>query len=174
MAQAYPRASIVGSDYHDVSIEQARKAAVEAGVGDRVQFDVASAQTFAGSGYDLVTSFDCLHDMGDPLGAARHVRAALAPDGTWMVVEPAAGDRVEDNLNPVGRVYYGVDPALRADTRREVVSQWRKRFFRDRLAGLDERARPGRPRAFPPRSRPLRSRRSPASCRRRWACRCLG
>ena len=90
--------------------------AVEAGVGDRVQFEVASAQTFAGSGYDLVTSFDCLHDMGDPLGAARHVRAALAPDGTWMVVEPAAGDRVEDNLNPVGRVYYSaLDVPLRAE-----------------------------------------------------------
>jgi 2-polyprenyl-3-methyl-5-hydroxy-6-metoxy-1,4-benzoquinol methylase len=112
MAQAYPRASVVGSDYHDLSIEQARKAAGEAGVGDRVQFEVASAQTFAGSGFDLVTSFDCLHDMGDPLGAARHVRAALAPDGTWMVVEPAAGDRVEDNLNPVGRVYYSASTLL--------------------------------------------------------------
>jgi SAM-dependent methyltransferase len=112
MAQAYPRASIVGSDYHDASIELARKAAVEAGVGDRVQFDVASAQTFTGSEYDLVTSFDCLHDMGDPLSAARHVRAALASDGTWMVVEPAAGDRVEDNLNPVGRVYYSASTLL--------------------------------------------------------------
>jgi Methylase involved in ubiquinone/menaquinone biosynthesis len=106
MAEAYPRARITGSDYHDGSIELARKRAAGAGVADRTTFEVASAQTFSGTGYDLVTSFDCLHDMGDPLGAARHVREALAPDGTWMVVEPLAGDRVEDNLNPVGRMYY--------------------------------------------------------------------
>lgn len=72
----------------------------------RVGFEVASAQTFTGTGYDLVTTFDALHDMGDPVGAARHVREALAPDGAWLLVEPAAGDRVEDNLNPVGRLYY--------------------------------------------------------------------
>ncbi|MDN5858674.1 MAG: methyltransferase domain-containing protein [Pseudonocardia sp.] len=106
MAQAYPRARIVGSDYHDASIELARKRAVDAGVADRATFELASAQTFGGRAFDLVTSFDCLHDMGDPLGAARHVREALTPDGTWMVVEPAAGDQVADNLNPVGRVYY--------------------------------------------------------------------
>jgi SAM-dependent methyltransferase len=106
LAQAYPRTRIVGSDYHDRSIELARKRAAGAGVADRVSFETASAQTFSGSGYDLVTTFDCLHDMGDPLGAARHVREALTTDGTWMIVEPAAGDRVEDNLNPVGRVYY--------------------------------------------------------------------
>ncbi len=106
MAQAYPDATIVGSDYHDVSIELARKRAAEAGVIDRVTFEVASAQTFSGRGYDLVTSFDCLHDMGDPVGAARHVRDTLAADGTWMIVEPAAQDRVEDNLGPVGRIYY--------------------------------------------------------------------
>jgi len=112
MAEAYPRSTVVGSDYHDRSIELARKRATEAGVGDRVTFEVASAQTFAGTGYDLVTSFDCLHDMGDPLGAARHVRAALAADGTWLVVEPAAADAVEGNLNPVGRMYYSFSSFL--------------------------------------------------------------
>jgi ubiquinone/menaquinone biosynthesis C-methylase UbiE len=112
MAEAYPRSTVVGSDYHDRSIELARKRAAEAGVGDRVTFEVASAQTFAGTGYDLVTSFDCLHDMGDPLGAARHVRAALAADGTWLVVEPAAADAVEGNLNPVGRMYYSFSSFL--------------------------------------------------------------
>jgi len=112
LAQAYPQARIAGSDYHDRSIELARKRAADAGVADRVGFEVASAQTFSGCGYDLVTTFDCLHDMGDPLGAARHVREALTPDGTWMIVEPAAGDRVEDNLNPVGRAYYGFSTFL--------------------------------------------------------------
>jgi SAM-dependent methyltransferase len=112
MAQAYPRARVVGSDYHDASIELARKHSVDAGVADRATFELASAQSFTGTGYDLVTSFDCLHDMGDPLGAAQHVREALAPDGTWMVVEPAAGDRVEDNLNPVGRMYYSASTFL--------------------------------------------------------------
>jgi SAM-dependent methyltransferase len=112
LAQAYPQARIAGSDYHDRSIELARKRAADAGVADRVGFEVASAQTFSGRGYDLVTTFDCLHDMGDPLGAARHVREALTPDGTWMIVEPAAGDRVEDNLNPVGRAYYGFSTFL--------------------------------------------------------------
>jgi SAM-dependent methyltransferase len=106
LAQAYPRTKVVGSDYHDVSIERARTRAIDGGVGDRATFELASAQTFSGSGYDLVTSFDCIHDMGDPLSAARHVREALAPDGTWLVVEPAAGDRIEDNLNPIGRVFY--------------------------------------------------------------------
>jgi ubiquinone/menaquinone biosynthesis C-methylase UbiE len=106
LAQAYPASRLSGSDNHDGSIEQARKRAAEAGLSDRVSFAVASAQDFSGTGYDLVTSFDCLHDMGDPLGAARHIRDALAPDGTWLIVEPAAGDTVTDNLNPVGRVYY--------------------------------------------------------------------
>ena len=106
MAQAYPRTTVVGSDYHAESIELARKNAAEAGVGDRVSFEVATAQTFSGTGYDLVTMFDALHDMGDPVGAARRVREALAPDGTWLLVEPFASDRVEDNLNPVGRLYY--------------------------------------------------------------------
>ena len=115
LGEAYPRSTIVGSDYHGESIELARKKAAEAGVADRVTFEVATAQTFTGTGYDLVTTFDCLHDMGDPLGAARHVREALAPDGTWLIVEPYAGDAVEDNLNPVGRLYYnGSTVPLRA------------------------------------------------------------
>ena len=81
-------------------------------MGDRVRFEVASAAEHPAEGYDLVTMFDCLHDMGDPVGAARHVREALAPDGTWMVVEPMAGDRIEDNLNPVSRAYYGFSTFL--------------------------------------------------------------
>jgi SAM-dependent methyltransferase len=112
MAQAFPNSTFVGSDYHDDSIETARERAKEAGVEDRVVFEVAPAAGFSGRGFDLVTMFDCLHDMGDPVGAARHVHEALAFDGTWMVVEPAAGDRVEDNLNPVGRAYYGFSTFL--------------------------------------------------------------
>jgi SAM-dependent methyltransferase len=112
MAQAFPNSTFVGSDYHPESIEIARERAAQAGVGDRVRFEAASATEFSGSGYDLVTMFDCLHDMGDPVGAARHVREAVAADGTWMVVEPMAGDRVEDNLNPVGRAYYAFSTLL--------------------------------------------------------------
>jgi 2-polyprenyl-3-methyl-5-hydroxy-6-metoxy-1,4-benzoquinol methylase len=107
MAQAYPNSTFVGSDYHEGSIEAARRAAERAGVADRVTFDVASAAGFNGGSYDLVCVFDALHDMGDPVGAAKHVRSQLAPDGTWLVVEPNAGDTVESNLNPVGRVFYG-------------------------------------------------------------------
>jgi 2-polyprenyl-3-methyl-5-hydroxy-6-metoxy-1,4-benzoquinol methylase len=106
LAQAYPCSTIVGSDYHTESIDLARKKAAEAGVGDRVSFEVATAQTFSGSNYDLVTTFDALHDMGDPVGAARRVRESLAEDGTWLLVEPFAGDTVEENLNPVGRLFY--------------------------------------------------------------------
>jgi SAM-dependent methyltransferase len=112
MAQAFPASTFVGSDYHEGSIATARKRAAEAGVSDRVRFEVASASSYSGRGYDLVTMFDCLHDMGDPVGAARHVRHSLADDGTWMIVEPAAGDRVEDNFNPVGRAYYGFSTLL--------------------------------------------------------------
>ena len=112
MARAYPNSSFTGSDYHQESIVQARKQIAEAGLGDQVTFDVASAQTFTGGPYDLVTSFDCLHDMGDPAGAARHIRQMLAPDGAWMVVEPYAGNSVTDNLNPVGRVYYSFSTFL--------------------------------------------------------------
>jgi ubiquinone/menaquinone biosynthesis C-methylase UbiE len=106
LAQAYPRTTIVGSDYHGESIELARKKAAEAGVADRVSFEVATAQTFTGRDYDLVTMFDCLHDMGDPVAAARRVRQALAPDGTWLLVEPYADDTVENNFTPVGRLFY--------------------------------------------------------------------
>jgi SAM-dependent methyltransferase len=112
MAQAFPASTFVGSDYHEGSITTARQRAAEAGVSDRVRFEVASASSFSGRGYDLVTMFDCLHDMGDPVGAARHVRQALAPDGTWMIVEPIAGDRVEDNFNPLGRLFYGFSTLL--------------------------------------------------------------
>jgi len=89
------------------SIEHGRRAAAEAGVADRVSFEVAPAKSYPGDGYDLVAMFDCLHDMGDPVGASAHVLETLTPDGTWMIVEPNAGDRLEDNLNPVGRVFYG-------------------------------------------------------------------
>jgi SAM-dependent methyltransferase len=112
MAQAFPNSTFVGSDYHEGSIATARERAGEAGVSDRVTFEVAPAAGHPGEGYDLVTMFDCLHDMGDPVGAARRVRNLLAPDGTWMIVEPMAGDRVEDNLNPVGRAYYGFSTFL--------------------------------------------------------------
>ena len=112
MAQAFPRSTFLGSDYHAGSIATARERAGAAGVADRVSFETAPAGEYPGRGYDLVTMFDCLHDMGDPAGAACHVRETLADDGTWMIVEPAAGDRVEDNLNPVGRAYYGFSTLL--------------------------------------------------------------
>jgi ubiquinone/menaquinone biosynthesis C-methylase UbiE len=112
LAQEYPNSRFTGSDYHDGSIEMARKHAGDQGVTDRVSFEVASASTFSGTGYDLAATFDCLHDMGDPLGAARHVRQALKPDGTWLIVEPAAADDVAGNLNPVGRVYYSASTLL--------------------------------------------------------------
>ena len=106
LAREYPNSAFTGSDYHDQSIEIARKRAGDAGVTDRVSFEVAAAAEFSGAGYDLAATFDCLHDMGDPLAAARHVRRALAPDGTWLIVEPFAGDTITDNLNPIGRIYY--------------------------------------------------------------------
>ena len=112
MAEAFPQSTFVGYDYHAGSIDEARARAEASGAGNRVRFEVASAASFGGTGYDLVTTFDALHDMGDPVGAARHVRQSLAPDGTWMIVEPMAGDRLQDNLNPVGRVYYGFSTLL--------------------------------------------------------------
>ncbi len=112
MAQAFPNSTFTGSDYHAGSIETARRRAQEAGVAERVRFETDPAAAYDGAGYDLVTMFDCLHDMGDPVGAARHVRGTLKPDGTWMIVEPQAGDRVEDNLNPVGRAYYAFSTLL--------------------------------------------------------------
>jgi SAM-dependent methyltransferase len=107
MAQAYPNSQFFGFDYHAPSIERAKVAAKEAGVGDRITFAQASAKDFPAKGYDLVAFFDCLHDMGDPVGAGRHVKETLAKDGAWMIVEPFAHDNLKDNLNPVGRVYYG-------------------------------------------------------------------
>ena len=106
LAQAYPRSSFVGYDLHRPSIEAAQKAAAEAGVADRCRFEVAAAASYPGRGLDLVAIFDCLHDMGDPVGAARHIRETLAEDGTCLLVEPYAEDRLEDNLTPVGRVFY--------------------------------------------------------------------
>jgi SAM-dependent methyltransferase len=112
MAQAYPNSTFVGYDYHEPSIAAARERAQAAGVADRIRFELAGAKDFPGKDFDLIAFFDCLHDMGDPIGAARHVRAALKPDGTWLMVEPAAGDRVEDNLNPVGRVFYAASTLI--------------------------------------------------------------
>jgi SAM-dependent methyltransferase len=119
MAQAYPKSEFIGYDYHEPSIVHARETAKKAGLGDRVRFEVASAKSFPGDDYDLVTVFDCLHDMGDPVGAATHVRKSLKKDGAWMIVEPFANDQLQDNLNPVGRVFYSAStfictPASRA------------------------------------------------------------
>ena len=105
MANAFPTSTFVGFDYHEPSVERARHAAADAGVAANTRFEVADARTFDGR-YDLVAFFDCLHDMGDPVGASAHVRERLQPDGTWMIVEPFAHDRLRDNLNPVGRIYY--------------------------------------------------------------------
>jgi hypothetical protein len=105
MAKAFPKSQFFGFDYHEPSILRAREAAREAGLADRVQFERASAKDYRGI-FDLVAFFDCLHDMGDPVGAAAHVKTTLAKDGTWMVVEPFANDRLEDNLNPIGRLFY--------------------------------------------------------------------
>jgi SAM-dependent methyltransferase len=112
MAEAFPASRFTGSDAHAPSVEVARERAAAAGVGDRVGFETAGSTTLTGGGYDLVTVFDALHDMGDPVGCARRVHEMLADDGTWMIVEPAAGDRIEDNLNPVGRTYYGFSTLL--------------------------------------------------------------
>lgn len=112
MAKAFPRSTFVGSDPHDPSVLAARKAAAEAGVAERCTFELATAQDFAGDCYDLVTTFDCLHDMGDPVGAAAHIRASLAPEGVWMIVEPNAADHLEDNLSAVGRIFYSASTML--------------------------------------------------------------
>ncbi len=112
MAQAFPKSHFFGYDYHVPSIEHARKAAHDAGVGDRTTFEVASAKDYPAKDYALVAFFDCLHDMGDPAGASKHVHSTLAADGSWMVVEPMAGDKVEDNLNPIGRVFYSASTFL--------------------------------------------------------------
>jgi SAM-dependent methyltransferase len=112
MAQAFPKSHFYGYDYHEPSIVNAKAAAAKAGVADRTTFEVASAKNYPAKDYALVAFFDCLHDMGDPAGASKHVHSTLAADGAWMVVEPFAGDKVEDNLNPVGRVYYSASTFL--------------------------------------------------------------
>jgi len=112
MAKAFPKSQFFGFDYHAKSIEGARESAKREGVSDRVTFEVAKAKEFPGRDYDFVAVFDCLHDMGDPIGAAAHVRQSLAKDGTWMIVEPFANDHLQDNLNPVGRVYYSFSTLL--------------------------------------------------------------
>jgi len=106
MAKAWPQSRFVGFDFHEPSVEAARGHAAEHGLADRVRFEVAKAKEIAEDGFDLITVFDCLHDMGDPRGCARHMRRILKDDGTWMVVEPIAGDRPSDNMNPVGRLFY--------------------------------------------------------------------
>jgi len=112
MAQAFPASTFHGYDGHPASVEAARRNAAEVGVADRVQFEVASARDYPSGDYDLICFFDCLHDMGDPVGAARHAARSLAADGTVMLVEPFAGDRVEENLNPIGRLYYSASVTL--------------------------------------------------------------
>jgi len=111
MAKAFPKSRFVGFDYHPASIDRARKAAEDEGVSKQTQFEVASAKDYPGS-YDLVAFFDCLHDMGDPAGAARHVKKSLKPDGTWLIVEPFANDNIHENLNPVGRIYYSASTMI--------------------------------------------------------------
>jgi SAM-dependent methyltransferase len=112
MAQAYPNSNFVGFDYHPASIEVARKRAQEASVAERVHFEVASAKDYPGSKYDLICFMDCLHDLGDPLGAAQYAYRAIAADGAVLLVEPRAGDRVEQNLNPIGRLFYAASTAF--------------------------------------------------------------
>lgn len=112
MAQAFPASTFIGYDFHEPSIIEARKHAAEHGLAKRVKFEVASAKQIAERGFDLVTMYDCLHDMGDPAGCAAHMRKILAKKGTWMIVEPIAGDRPEANLNPVGRLYYNASTMI--------------------------------------------------------------
>ena len=112
MSKAYPKSEFFGFDYHDKSIEKAKQRAKDAGAGGNVHFDTAMAKNFPGKDYDFVTFFDCLHDMGDPAGASQHVHSTMKKDGTWMIVEPMAGDKLEENLNPIGRAFYGASTLL--------------------------------------------------------------
>lgn len=112
MAQAYPESRFTGYDFHEPSIEEARRHAAQHGLGDRVTFEAASAKDIGEGDFDLITMYDCLHDMGDPRGCAAHMRRILAPGGSWMIVEPIAGDRPEDNMNPVGRLYYNASTMI--------------------------------------------------------------
>ena len=112
MAEAYPASQFTGYDFHEPSIQEARRHAADHGLGDRVKFEVAAAKDIAETGYDLVTMYDCLHDMGDPRGCAAHMRRIVTPGGTWMIVEPIAGDRPQDNFNPVGRLFYNASTMI--------------------------------------------------------------
>jgi len=112
LAKAFPNSEFFGFDYHEASIETARENAVAAGVNGNIKFEVAASKDFPGREYDLIAFFDCLHDMGDPVGAATHVKKALKDDGTWMIVEPFANDNAADNHNPVGRVYYSASTLI--------------------------------------------------------------
>jgi 2-polyprenyl-3-methyl-5-hydroxy-6-metoxy-1,4-benzoquinol methylase len=112
MAQAFPKSRFFGFDAHDKSIAAARDYAEREGLAERLTFEISKAKEFPGKGYDFITMFDCLHDMGDPIGAAAHVRQSIAKDGTWMIVEPFANDELKDNLNPVGRTYYAFSTLL--------------------------------------------------------------
>jgi 2-polyprenyl-3-methyl-5-hydroxy-6-metoxy-1,4-benzoquinol methylase len=112
MAEAYPQSSFVGYDFHEPSIDEARRHAGDHGLGDRVRFEVATAKDIAEQGFDLITMYDCLHDMGDPRGCAGHMRRILAPGGSWMIVEPIAGDSPAQNMNPVGRLYYNASTMI--------------------------------------------------------------
>lgn len=112
MAKTYPKSKFIGYDYHAPSIEWARKAAADAGVSGNTFFEVSASKDYPGINYDFITTFDCLHDMGDPVGASSYVLKSLSKDGTWMIVEPFANDKVEDNLNPVGRAYYGASTLI--------------------------------------------------------------
>ena len=150
MAEAFPASHFVGIDYHADSIATARKRAGEAGVDDRVRFEVAGAADFAGTGYDLVAFFDSFHDLGDPLAAARHAAKALAPDGTVMMVEPFAGDTVEENLNPIGRLYYGFS-TLVLHARLAVPAGARRARHPGGRGRADRGAARGRVRRGPPR-----------------------
>jgi SAM-dependent methyltransferase len=124
LAQAYPNSTIIGFDNHAPSIDAARVAAEKAGVADRVRFELASAQDFPGQDYALVCIFDALHDMGDPVGAARHIRASLADDGTWLLVEPLAGDSVAANMNPIGRLFYSASTLVCTPSARSQPGGW--------------------------------------------------
>ena len=112
MAEAYPESNFVGYDFHEPSIDEARRHAGEHELGDRVRFEVATAKDIAEQGFDLITMYDCLHDMGDPRGCAGHMRRILAPGGSWMIVEPIAGDAPAQNMNPVGRLYYNASTMI--------------------------------------------------------------
>ena len=112
MAEAFPNSQFVGFDFHAPSIEEARGHAKTHKAGARVSFEVATAKEIKQDGFDLVTFFDCLHDMGDPAGCAKHIKRILKPDGTWMIVEPIAGDKPADNMNEVGRLYYNASTMI--------------------------------------------------------------